>query len=345
MAKLTNDVIALIDQTMRAYVAAPPTLAPPTDPKLLGWLDDLLSKTDTYRDGALILLAYPVANALPMDIRKKPDAHRSASQAVQRLLEGLGIQCRKDVFQTIAKGADTFTGRDRPAWNELLTWASTTASLDEITRAFHYMAASIAAKARNIPALPNLAVARLTFPAVVELFDVLLANASGGAFEQFILAALHDALARASADRRVETKTLNGADASAGTAGDVQIRDTGGVAEAFEISANDWKTKIDQAIDMKTRKQVDRVAIIAGGTMATGAQIRAALVQAHQPDTLDISVLDVAHELRSLVHRLRPTGREAAIQKLYEHLRDRQPNESLVRLLVDQVNALKLVEA
>jgi hypothetical protein len=51
------------------------------------------------------------------------------------------------------------------------------------------------------------------------------------------------------ANERVSTKSLNASDASTSAAGDVQHVAGGQVLEAYEVTANDWRTKVDQAID------------------------------------------------------------------------------------------------
>jgi DNA-binding transcriptional MerR regulator len=46
--------------------------------------------------------------------------------------------------------------------------------------------------------------------------------------------------------------------------------------------------------------------------------------------TVNISVLDLAQETRSLVHRLALPYRRMALERLYDHLVERQPDERLV---------------
>lgn len=119
----------LLDETMRGLVegeaiitARAAAAKPPYDVKAL--LDDLLSKADTYRDGALTLLAFPVAAGEPLDVTRRIDGDRAASGHLEILLRDLKVPARKDALQTIAKGSSTFIGRARRAWNELLEWAS-----------------------------------------------------------------------------------------------------------------------------------------------------------------------------------------------------------------------------
>lgn len=237
----------LLDETMRGLVegeaiitARAAAAKPPYDVKAL--LDDLLSKADTYRDGALTLLAFPVAAGEPLDVTRRIDGDRAASGHLEILLRDLKVPARKDALQTIAKGSSTFIGRARRAWNELLEWASEEEALDDVEAAFLYMARVIAATAGALPSLPALDVSRLTFRRVVDLLDELLTTPSGGAYEQFIFGALlYAAAEQEGGRRRVETKSLTAADASAGTAADVQVWDGGVITEAYGLR------KIDRA--------------------------------------------------------------------------------------------------
>jgi hypothetical protein len=256
------------------------------------------------------------------------------------LLRDLKIPARKDALQTIAKGSSTFVGRARKSWNELLAWASEEEALDDVEAAFLYMARSIASTARNLPSLPALDVSRLTFVRVIDLLDELLATPSGGAYEQFVFGALLYAVAeQEGGQRRVETKSLNAADASAGTAGDVQVWDGGIVAEAYEVTANPWQTKVVQALEVLRRHDLRRVHVLAPASVVAVADIAAQV-----PEEADLSVLDIHHEVRSLVHRLQRTGRRVALEKLYEHLVERQPRDELVSQYVEAIAARDIIE-
>jgi hypothetical protein len=335
----------LLESTMRGLVEGDPArtaeaaaATPPTAIKVL--LDDLLSKRDTYRDGALTLLAFPVAAGEPLDITRRIDGDRAASGFLEDLLRDLKIPARKDALQTIAKGSSTFVGRARKSWNELLEWASEEEALDDVKAAFLYMASSIAVTARNLPSFPAIDASRLTFQRVVGLVEELLASHSGGAYEQFIFGAfLYAAAEEAGGQRRVETKSLSAADASAGTAGDVQVWDGGIVAEAYEVTANVWHSKVTQALEVLHKHDLRRVHIVAPAAAVTAADIAA-----HIPEEADISVLDIRHEVRSLIHGVQRTGRRVALEKLYEHLVERQPKDELVAQYVAAIATRKLVE-
>ena len=83
---LVENVRALLGATMSGLVAGNAVLASkaaiaPTSPDVRSWLEDLTSKQDTYRDGILALLAYPVAAKATLDVTLKtatPSGHRRA---------------------------------------------------------------------------------------------------------------------------------------------------------------------------------------------------------------------------------------------------------------------------
>lgn len=337
----------LLEATLPRLVAGDPDLAeeasrPPAEAK--PWLDDLLTKVDTYRDGMLALLAFPVATGRVMDLtgEKLPGA-RGVAQSVAELLSEHDIPGRKDALQTIAKGSPSYMGRDREAWNQLLEWASKRRRVDVVRRAWLYLLAGVAATARSLPPLPPIDTTRLTFPATAALWDELLSTPSNGAYEQFIFAALLHAYVEQlgiRANERVATKSLNAADASASAAGDVQHLAGGQVLEAYEVTANDWGTKVAQAVELLNRFDLARVHIVGAALDVAAEDIASALPS----PALDVSVLDIRHEIRSLTHRLLKPARRNAIERLYDHLVHRQPREDLIALLVAAVTQRELVE-
>jgi len=311
------------------------------------WLDDLLSRADTYRDASLIVLAYAVHVGSAADIATPPTGRRSVAQRLAGLLDELNVRARRDAFQTLAKGTSTLLGRKREAWNRLLEWGERQPSIEPVDQAMRYLATGIVATARDLPAIPTLDVSRLTFRRVLHIIEELFSRPSGGAHEQFLFAALLHALAEERGNRRVETKTLSAADASAGTAADVQIFEGGKVIEAYEVTANAWHSKVAQATAVMRHYDLRRVHIVAPGPAPSAKGLKDAVAATPLPAgtvirDLDLSVLDLSHECRSLVHRLSRTGRRAALTKLWEHLASRQPNDELVRRYVDGIREARV---
>lgn len=213
--------------------------------------------------------------------------------------------------------------------------------ITHIEAAFHYLADGVAATARDLPAMPVLDTPRLTFPAVFALLDGMLRQNSGGAHEQFIFAAMLEAWRDQLGEQGVvETKNLNASDSSAGTAADVQEKHRGEVTEAYEVSANDFTTKIDQARKTLREHDLRRVHIVArDAAKATGDEIAGAL-----PADLDLTVLDVREEVRSMLARLGKPQRRHALQRLYTLLVDKQSNDQLVQDFVFALVARGLTE-
>jgi len=339
-----EDAAALIEQSLTSLVAEPPATRTPAPATARDWLDDLLAHADTYRDATLAILAFPVAAGELLDIRLAPPSRRGVTQRLTRVCEGLSIPCRKDAFQTLGKGNQRLDGLDRESWRHLLTWASTEASLEAVTAAFRYFAEGMAALARPLPPMPELITRRLTFPALAALFDQLLARPSRGAHEQFILAALLSAAAEADGTFRVETKPLNAADASARTVADIQVWRRGVLEEAFEVSANRWQVKVLQAAETLERSDLPRIHVIAGAGLATGVDIIHTLADEGVDAGADVSVLDIRHEIRSVMARLGRQSRKVALQVLYGYLKNRQPDDQLVTEYVAKLRDAKLVE-
>lgn len=339
----------MLEGLLRDFVAHPGHPAPeaPAEPK--PWLDDLLSKVDTYRDAALIVLAYAVDASTTEAVSTPPEGRRTVAQRLATLLDELHIRARRDAFQTLAKGTQTLLGRERQSWNELLAWAADQEDTADVEQAMRYLASGIAATARDLPSLPRLNASALTFPRVLGVIEATLQVASGGAHEQFVFAALLHAEAEEHGSRRVETKALSAADASAGTAADVQLLEGGRVIEAYEVTANLWSTKIAQAAAVLQHYDLPRAHIVARSPAPSAEDIAAAIATTPlpaglDPSTIDLSVLDVGQECRSLVHRLSRPGRRAALGKLWEHLVARQPNDALVGQLVERVTAAGLAD-
>jgi hypothetical protein len=129
---------------------------------------------------------------------------------------------------------------------------------------------------------------------------------------------------------RVETKRLNASDASSKTAGDIQILRGNRVEEAFEITANDWKTKIESASSALRDADLQRAHIVA----SVGASF---LEEADQLGEInvDLSIIDVGALLHTLAAVMRKPAREAALVRLHEYLDRYQPDIDRVNAYVD----------
>jgi hypothetical protein len=210
----------------------------PTD--VAEWVDDLASKVDTYRDGALSILAFPVARTTQMDLVSFGGKGRPVSLRLAEVLRELSIACKQDALQTRTKGRTSTVGQHRASWNSVLEWASRPGTpWEQIESAFYRLAWEIAQTSRELTPMPETPIHTLTFSRVAALVDDLLATGSNGMYEQFIFTALKwAAVTSESKDLDVKTKNPHASDASAGTVSDVEVRRGQHVVRAFEVTAN-----------------------------------------------------------------------------------------------------------
>jgi hypothetical protein len=224
---------------------------------------------------------------------------------------------------------------------DLVRESESSYGIKHVEEAFLYLATGVARTARSLPEMPGLDTPKLTFPAVFALLDDLLGQPSRGAYEQFTFAALLAAWYAQTRVRNVvvETKHINASDAAASTAGDVQVKMSGQVGEAYELTADSWQSKTQQAEDLLRAHRLRRFHILAKhATNAQGDELRRVFAP-----TVDISVLDLREEIRSLVARLEPSWRGDALHGLYRHLVEDQLDDHLVRAYVSALHERGLV--
>jgi len=349
MSLPSRDKIAKrLEGTLDAMVAG--IFGPVADPadEVKPHLDTLLSKREyTVRDGMLTLLAMEVEHGDLIDWREQSiyNPARNASKYLgSTIYPRLHIAGSREALQTGVKGVGRYIDRKNTTWKSILEWASdrrTAHGFTQIEAAFHYLAAGVAATARDLPAMPTLDTPKLTFSAVFAQLDDMLRQNSAGAHEQFIFAALLEAWREQLGEQGVvETKNLNASDSSTGTAADVQEKHRGQVTEAYEVTANDYTTKVGQAEDTLRQHDLRRVHIVArDAAKPTGDEIASAL-----PTDLDLTVLDVREEARSMLARLGKPQRRHALERLYTLLVDKQPNDQRVQDFVSALEARGLTE-
>lgn len=294
-------------------------------------VEALLRTTDlSYRDGLLIQLAYGLALGV-QDLTIRHRGGRSVAGKLGRFLEAAHIPAVKDAYQNIAKNTPTLTRGNVPAFDEFLRWASEPERASEqLEAAFEYACARVAATARPVAPMPELDLSKLSFAAVSQLLEELFSTGSGGAYEQFAIAALlHALIEQATASGyRVETKSLHASDKSSRAAGDVQILAGQLIIEAFEVTANLWSEKLPAAGKIIRDHDLSRLHIVARAPEADRRLILDELTQHAE----DVSVLDVRAFTSSLVASLRRRDRALALLRLYELLDRHQPD-------VERVNA------
>lgn len=294
----------------------------------------------SYRDGVLIQLGYGVID-LDLDLTLRPEGARTMAQNLGIFLADRHIAAVKDAYQNIAKNTDRLTRGNVAEFDRLLHWAND-AGQAERESALIFACAAVAATARPVLPMPELNRSALTFAKTTDLLLTLLSLPSGGAYEQYAFAALmHTMVANHAADQvRVETKSINASDRSSFAAGDVQIVTGNRPIEAFEVTANNWSTKIDGASKTIRDNDLSRLHIVANRPDGE----RDAAIQRLNQLAEDVAVLDVRQAIEVLTAVLTRPQRAEAIVRLYEYLDRYQPDTERVNELVRRLQAANLVE-
>ena len=300
----------------------------------------LADRRISYRDGVLIQLAWGVADPAA-DLTIRNEGARTLAQQLGVFLSEQHVAFVRDAYQNIAKNTNVLTRGNVPDFDALLAWANG-ANAEQRERALQFACASVAATSRPVKPMPALNRSALTFARCATLIRELLATPSGGAFEQFTFAALLNTLVAdtAGGSYRVETKNLNASDRSSYAAGDVQIATGNRVIEAFEVTANDWRTKLAGATKTIRDNDLSRLHILAARPEGDRAEAESALAEL----TEDVAVLDVRQVSEVLVAILTRPQRSEALTRLYEYLDRYQPDVDRVNLYVDRLTASGLVE-
>lgn len=297
----------------------------------------------SYRDALVVQFAFWLANGSPTDITTRQEGGRAVSGALGDYLASKHIRAVNDAFQNIGKNTENLARGNLQEFDAVLKWgADKKRTNQEIESAFRYTCAKIAANARPILPMPNLDRGSLTFGRVCEVLSQLYTTPSGGAFEQFAVAALLHALIEQQGETkyRVETKNLNASDKSSRSAGDIQILIGNRIVEALEVTANDWREKLSGAAKTIKDNDLSRLTIVAGGVQAIGDALFGEL----NAIGYDLSVLDVKSLTFSMVSALTRQGRSSAFQRLYELLDRYQPNVEIVNQFVTALEVSGLSE-
>jgi len=336
--RLSQLVVARVIGAIDEWLANVDLIAPRTaelraafEHKALALIDGALAAGNSYRDGVLIQLAWGLERP-SFDHTHKGEGARSAAGSIARALAARHIPAVKDAYQNIGKNTSNLARGNVPAFDGLLRWMNEAPESARLT-VLKLVAATVAATARPVLPMPQLARVQLTFANVVAALDELIGIPSGGAHEQFAVAAFLEALIdefglSGVGALGVKTKNINASDASAGTAADVQIMRGNKVEEAFEVSASGWRDKIDQAVLAARSADLTRVHILSHVEELEG------LRELLGDNTTDVTVIDVKTFLRTLVAVLKKPAREAALVRLYEHLDRKQPETERVNAYV-----------
>ncbi len=301
----------------------------------------LADKRISYRDGVLIQLAWGVADPAA-DLTIRNEGARTLAQQLGEFLSQRHVAFVRDAYQNIAKNTNTLIRGNVPDFDALLVWASG-ASPEQREKALQFACAEVAATSRPVSSMPALNRSALTYARCARLIRELHSTPSGGSFEQFTVAALLNTLVAdtAGGSYRVETKSLNASDRSSYAAGDVQIATGNRVIEAFEVTANDWRTKLAGATKTIKDNDLSRLHIVASRPDSDRAEVEGALTELAE----DVSVLDVGQVADVLLAVLTRPQRSEALTRLYEYLDRYQPDVDRVNLYVARLTGAGLVES
>ena len=326
------------DAARDAAIAAAPAALPE---KVMVDIDVVIpDRRTSYRDGIVIQFSFGLVDP-DWDITRRPAGGRSLAQALGAFLAERHIRFVKDAYQNIGKNSEVMVRGNFAEFDRVLTWGQA-ASAQERQLAFDYTCAQIASTARPVLPMPELNRSTLTFARTAELLLGLIDVPSQGAYDQFTAAALlqtlvakHDASAA-----RVETKNLNASDKSSRAAGDVQIVAGSHVLEAFEVTANNWSTKMAGASKTIRDNDLSRLHVLARRPDTE----RATSMERLKELTEDVAVLDVRQVIEVLTAALTRPQRADALVRLYELLDRYQPDVERVNAYVRKLQDAKLVE-
>ena len=309
-------------------------------------VDAVLDSTSvSYRDALVTQLAYRLTSEAARDLTVRHPGARTVGQKLGKFFARHHIQSVQDAYQNIGKNSTNLTRGNFPEFDSFLRWASTGKNITDaqIEAAFDYTCAAVAATARPVLSMPPLNRTALTFARVSRLLRDLFDVGSQGAYEQFAIAALLSALIEQTGARgyRVETKNLNASDKSSRAAGDVQIVMGNRVVEAYEITANDWETKLPGAEKTVKDHDLTRIHIVASvKETAIGELLRKLEGQA-----VDVSVLNLREFALSLTSALTRAFRAGALERFYEYLDRYQPDVERVNRYVRMIESHGLKES
>jgi hypothetical protein len=317
---------SLRDKAQAAAVQLIPT-------EQLDALGMVVDKSDpSYRDALLIQLAYGTASTASLDLTRRQVGGRGVAQRLGKWLAQNHIKSVSDCFQNIGKNTENLVRGNDKSFDAILTWLSSGQLQDTQFRALlDYAVARVAARARPVKPMPSLILSRLTFARVCGLLNRLFEETSKGAYEQYAFAALLQSVVEGwGSGLRIETKNLNASDKSAKSAGDVQVMTGPRVIDAYEVTANDWSSKLRGASQTIKDHDLSRAHIV-----ADVAETFSDVIEKLKAESADISVLPIKTTCYLLVSVLTRQKREDALRRMYELLDRYQTDVAVVNGFVE----------
>ena len=347
-------VIDLIISTLSGHLADPAKLDGAKSAAERGLSSSQLANIDavlasssiSYRDGLIIQLAYGLCAEGHLDLTQRHPGARGMRGVAGKLgafLAESHIVSVRDAYQNIGKNTPNLARGNFDEFDALLKWATEPArTKEELRAAFDLTCAAVASTSRPVRTMPELNPGVLTFANTMSLLDGMFDAGSQGAYEQFAIAALlHALVAQAGPEgHRVETKSLNASDRSSRVAGDIQVLTGSRVVEAYEVTANEWATKVDSAEQTIRDNDLSRLHIVA----ASSAGGRGEMLQRLQELGVDVSVLELREFASSLVSALTRQGRAIALERLHQFLDRYQPGVDRANRYVEMLEERGLTQ-
>lgn len=300
---------------------------------------ELLATDDlSYRDGLLLQLAYKLTDT-GVDATAPQRGGRTMAQKLGKLLAEGHVRHVHDAFENIGKGVKSLRRGVYPTWDDLLLWLNE-ATPEQLEAIFRCGCCHVASTARPVLPMPKLDTGKLTFAAVMSLYERLLETGSEGVHEQFIVASLLDALVNfyEPAKYRVETKPVFAADRSSQVAGDVQIKMDSRVMEAYEVTAAGWETKLHGVRQKLREHDLTRMHVVAPLSEPYAGVVRKLI---HLDE--DVSVIDLRGFASVIVSGLTREYRARALVRMYELLDRVQRDIGTVNAYVEALFAEDLI--
>ena len=301
-------------------------------------------------EGALTILALTLAEGRVLDLRQRVPGDRSLGDWLCRdLLQPKNIPSTQGPFQSSSfRGGYTSDQVRSTGLRRFVSWyAAHQPSMQQVYTFAAYLTKEFSKQSTQLLPLPEIAASRLTFLNFALFHDRLISVGSGGAFEQYLLAGLlEQELKMTGNGHRIQTKNVGSNDAATHAGGDIEVRHGQTLLKAYEVTANDWATKISQ-LNASAKAGLTEVTVVAKGVSTTSPEtLNDLLKKKTQSIGIDVSVLDLENILNVLSSRITPHARAEVIAYVYGCLtrwHRRQPG--LVARLIEVLRDLDLVVA
>lgn len=299
-------------------------------------------------EGALTLLSLSLVEGRVLDLRTRLQGDRGLGDWLCRdLLQSKNIPSTQGPFQSSSfRGGYTSDQVRHDGLRRFVAWQmQDDRTLPQLQVLARHLVAEFVKQSVSLPPLPEIAASRLTFLAFTLFRERLMAEGSGGAFEQYLLAGLlEQELATTGTAHRVQTKNVGANDAATRSGGDIEVRHGQALLRAYEVTANAWDTKLPQ-LESSANAGLTEVTIVAKDvSKAKAAEFDHDLRIKSERLGIDVSVLDLFGFLDVVASRVTPHARAQAIGYVYRCLaRWHRREPGLVERLIDSLYESNLV--